>query len=87
MELDRRNLLKALPALIAAPVVIGGKEVGKSFKVEDDGKYVVFVNAALVDVFEFASMEGIGLPVGTPIYAVNPGPQGMDEVIRIYKTE
>lgn len=87
MELDRRNLLKALPALIGAPILIGGKEVGKSFKVEADGKYVVFVNEALVDVVDFASMEGIALPAGTPIYAVNPGHQGMDEVIRIYETE
>ena len=81
----RRELLKALPALIGTPLMVKGQEVGKAFKIEPDAKYVVFINAGLIDPNDFCE-QATGLPEGTAVHSVVPS-DGMDEVIRIYKTK
>jgi hypothetical protein len=82
----RRELLKALPALVGVPLVVKGEDVGRAFKIEPDAKYVVFVNVWLVDLREFCE-HNEAIPPGTVVHAVQPnGDQSMDDVIRIYKT-
>jgi hypothetical protein len=84
--MDRRELLKAIVPLIGAPVLVKGEEVGKAFKIEPDGKYLVFVNSSM---FDHSTIEEIcntaPLPAGTPVYPIFPYNEGMDEAIRIFK--
>ena len=84
--MNRRDLLKALPALVGVPVMMEGKEVGKAFKIEPNARYVVFLNEQLCDVHDFCE-TCTSLPTGTAVHAVYPNSaQTMDDIVRIYKT-
>ncbi len=88
-HLNRRDLLKAILPVAASPILVKGQEVGKSFKLESDSKYEVFINGNIVDVESFCRSvphDQRGIPPGTPVHVVLPyGEQTMDDAIRIFK--
>lgn len=85
--MNRRELVKALPAICATPLFIKGKEVGKVLALHSEKSYVIFLNGHLVDIEEWVHMDHPRALSGTPVYAVFPdGRNGtMDEIIRIYE--
>jgi len=80
--MERRELLRALIALPAAAVVHNEKTVGLSYEVEQKSKYVVLLNAVIMDVDEFCD-HCDAFPAGTPVHVVKDG--DMDNAIRIFK--
>ena len=89
--MDRRELLKAILPVAAAPVMVKGQEVGKAFKLDPNARYEVFINGHLVDWESFCKgmpNDQRGLPPYTPVHIVYPhGDQTMDDVIRIYEVK
>lgn len=85
MSVTRRALLAPLAALVATPLVVKGKDVGRVIKLDPEAKYVVFLNVDLIDYEEFASTCDT-LPPNTPIYPVlaRRG-RTLDDAIRIFK--
>jgi hypothetical protein len=83
--MERRKLLSAIAALPAIIVSHKGKEVGQAFKVDSNAKYLVFLNAAVVDETFCDPGDAVPpFPEGTPIYFVHPNID-MDQIARIYK--
>jgi hypothetical protein len=87
--MERRKLLQALTAL-PAMVIAGkdGKRVGMQYEIIKPDKkykrYVVFVNATMVDIEDFC--RETSLPPGTLIHPVYPSSdESMDDCIRIFE--
>lgn len=89
--MNRRELIGAILPLAGIPLLDKGSDVGRSFKVESNAKYEVFVNGDMVDVEAFcksATNDERGLPPGTPIHVVYLNSnQTMDDAVRIYKVD
>lgn len=87
--MNRRELLKAIPAISATPLFIQGKEVGKAVEVNPEKAYLIFLNGDLVDPAEWCQMDHPRALRGTPVYAVFPDSRNgtMDEIIRIYEVD
>lgn len=83
--MKRRKLLQGISALAAAPIMLRGQDVGQAFELPNS-RYVVFLNANLIDVEEFANTCK-SFPGDTPVFPVYPGPGDIDEVVRIFKLE
>jgi|HubBroStandDraft_2_1064218.scaffolds.fasta_scaffold00006_22 hypothetical protein len=91
--MERRKLLQALTALPA--MVIAGKDgnpVGVKYETTPDKRYVVFLNARMVDVTDFCAPPSEScpaahtLPPGTVVHCVYVSKdESMDEIIRIYE--
>jgi hypothetical protein len=86
--MERRKLLQALTAI---PVMLAGKQVGVAYETKPDKRYVVFINAHMVEVDSFCQGQDDpipALPEGTRIHAVLPNSyQEMDDICRIYEVE
>lgn len=82
MKTDRRSFLRAMSAIPAAVVTLKGKDVGRSFEITPDSKYVVILNAAAINIDDFCRNE-TAFPPGTAIHCVHPA--DIDDAIRIFK--
>ena len=89
----RRELLRCLTPVLLTPWVLdkAGKaeEIARVVEVKHLGRYLVFLNAAKMDVEQFCQAPlGVKhpLPPGTPVHPVylRPG-ESMDDVVRIYE--
>ena len=80
--MNRRELLKAIPAVAAIPITIGGTKA-KAIEVESGKKYIVLVDRrSPIDVEDFA--KGCGhIGMTGMVYAVDD----VDSDIRMYKVD
>lgn len=86
--MNRRELLKAIPAVAATPLIIKGKEVGKSMELSPDHAYIIFLNGDMIDIEEWCSLDHGPCLSGTPVYAVFPNEShSMDDLIRIFEVK
>ena len=82
--MERRKLLQALIAIPASIITKQGKDVGRLYKIEQDSKYIVFLNPHNVSLESFCINTKV-LPPDTPVICVSDG--DMDNAIRIYRVE
>lgn len=87
--MNRRELLKPLAAIVATPLLIKGEVVGRAIPIDSNKRYIVFVNADLIDASDLCeSMSGPQCPFTQPtaVYPVLvPRDMSLDDAIRIYE--
>lgn len=87
--MNRRDLLKSVAPIAAtmmAPLMVRGKEVGKSIAVNPEAKYLVFVNSHMIDAQAIADDPHCPLPAGTPLYPVYVSShETLEDAIRIFQ--
>jgi hypothetical protein len=87
--MDRRELLKLIPAMAATPGItlhVLGKEVGKAYEIDPKARYVAVINADAIAPDQFILGGSKVLPPGTPVFFITDQ-HGIDDVLRIYKVE
>jgi hypothetical protein len=78
--MNRRELLKALPAVVAASFMVGSSKI-TAYGLDPQARYLYFINEAEVNMDTFCSNHpGRLLPPGE-VYAV----RDVENAIRIYK--
>ena len=80
--MNRRDLLKAIPAIAISTDNLSGKQTSAFFKLPADGKVIAFVNVDAMPLEQFAKIK---LPVEVTLCPISvPEGQTIDDVIRIY---
>ncbi len=73
---------KAIMPVSATSLILCGQDSGRILKLDPDGKYLIFVNADLVNIEELCKSES--LPPETTVYACYlKNTETLDDVVRV----